>query len=211
MEFGVEIIVAGVVAYLLGSLPTAVWIGKRFFGIDIREHGSGNAGATNALRVLGNRIGLLVLFLDALKGALAVSLAWAVQSLFSSQELFVVFQLVLGGLALLGHVYPVFASFRGGKGIATLAGIIFVMLPLAVLVCIVVFAAVFIPTRYVSLGSLSAAVAFPVAVIWILDITLLPIIIFSFLVTVFVVLTHIRNIHRLLHGKENKISFRKTK
>ncbi|MFO7978917.1 MAG: glycerol-3-phosphate 1-O-acyltransferase PlsY [Bacteroidales bacterium] len=209
MEFGVGIVLAALGAYLLGSIPTAVWIGKSFYGIDVREHGSGNAGATNALRVLGNKVGIVVLLLDALKGVAAVSLALLVQEKFQSPDLFVLFQLVLGALALTGHVYPVFASFRGGKGIATLAGIITILLPLAVLICLGVFLLVFIPTRYVSLGSLSAALAFPVAVIWILDINLLPVIVFSIMVAIFVVLTHLKNIKRLLHGRENKISFRK--
>lgn len=203
-------VLAAAGAYLLGSIPTAVWIGKSFFGIDVREHGSGNAGATNALRILGTRTGLLVLLIDALKGALAVSLAWwVVQPGTLSPEWFIIFQLFLGAIALLGHVYPIFASFRGGKGIATLAGIVIVLLPWAVLICLAVFVMVFIPTRFVSLGSLSAALIFPVAVIWILNITLLPYIIFSLMVTIFVVLTHRKNINRLLKGTENKISFRK--
>lgn len=209
MEFhwGILLCLAG--AYLLGSIPTAVWIGKRFYGIDVREHGSGNAGATNALRVLGTRTGVIVLLLDALKGVLAVALGWLVKNAFSSPDLFSVFQLLLGLFALLGHVFPLFAGFRGGKGIATLAGIVTILFPGAVLICLLVFAAFFIPSRYVSLGSIAASIAFPVAVIWVTGPSTWPEIIFSIMVAIFVPLTHRKNIQRLFKGTENKISFNK--
>ena len=209
MEFGFGIVLTFIAAYLLGSIPTAVWIGKTFYGIDVRDHGSGNAGATNALRVLGTRVGVVVLLIDALKGVAAVSLSWLVQGSFFSEEWFVMYQLLLGALALTGHVFPVLAGFRGGKGIATLAGIVTVLFPGAVLICLVVFLLVFMPTRYVSLGSISAAIVFPVAVIWILNISLLPKVVFSILVAFFVILTHTKNIKRLLQGNENRISFKK--
>jgi acyl phosphate:glycerol-3-phosphate acyltransferase len=209
MEFGLGIVLTFIAAYLVGSIPTAVWIGKTFYGIDVREHGSGNAGATNALRVLGTRIGVVVLLIDALKGVAAVSISWLIQAGFTSEEWFVMYQLLLGALALTGHVFPVFAGFRGGKGIATLAGIIIILFPGAVLICLAVFLLVFIPTRFVSLGSISAAIVFPVAVIWILNISLLPMVVFSILVAFFVILTHTRNIKRLLQGNENRITFRK--
>ncbi len=209
MEFhwGILLCLAG--AYLLGSIPTAVWIGKRFYGIDVREHGSGNAGATNALRVLGTRTGVIVLLLDALKGVLAVALGWLVKEAFSSPDLFSIFQLMLGLFALLGHVFPLFAGFRGGKGIATLAGIVTILFPGAVLICLLVFAAFFIPSRFVSLGSIAASLAFPVAVIWITGPSTWPEIIFSLMVAVFVPLTHRKNIQRLFKGTENKINFNK--
>ncbi|MBW6498259.1 MAG: glycerol-3-phosphate 1-O-acyltransferase PlsY [Bacteroidales bacterium] len=209
MEFHWGILVCLAGAYLLGSIPTAVWIGRRFYGIDVREHGSGNAGATNALRVLGTRTGVIVLLLDALKGVLAVALGWLVKEAFSSPDLFSVFQLLLGLFALLGHVFPLFAGFRGGKGIATLAGIVTILFPGAVLICLLVFAAFFIPSRYVSLGSIAASLAFPVAVIWITGPSTWPEIIFSLMVAVFVPLTHRKNIQRLLKGTENKINFNK--
>jgi acyl phosphate:glycerol-3-phosphate acyltransferase len=209
MNIVVGLILAAAGAYILGSIPSAVWIGKGFYGIDVRDHGSKNAGATNTLRVLGTKPGLIVLFLDALKGALAVSLVWIFSDRISSPDLVALIQLGLGAMALLGHVFPVFASFRGGKGIATLTGIVTVLLPLAVLICLGIFLLVFIPTRYVSLGSLSAAAFFPVTVIWILDSRLLPMIVFSGMVTIFVFLTHKKNIHRLIRGTENKIIFKK--
>jgi len=206
-HWGLILCLAG--AYLLGSIPTAVWIGKAFFGIDVREHGSGNAGATNALRVLGTKTGVIVLLLDALKGVLAVALGWLIKDAFSSPDFFSIFQLSLGLFALLGHVFPLFAGFRGGKGIATLAGIVTILFPGAVLICLLVFAAFFVPTRFVSVGSIAASLAFPIAVIWITGPAALPEIVFSLMVAVFVPLTHRKNIQRLLKGTENKIVFNK--
>ncbi len=198
-----------VLAYLLGSVPTAVWLGRWIKGLDVREHGSGNAGATNAMRVLGPRVGLLVLIIDALKGIGAVSLAHLVNSGFMLAEWFVVYQMLLGAVAILGHVFPVFASFKGGKGIATLVGIIFILFPEAFLICLAVFLTVFLATRYVSLASLMAAIALPVVVIWVKDITLMPKVLFAILVALFVPITHLNNIRRLISGKENRISFRR--
>ena len=198
-----------VLAYLLGSVPTAVWLGRWIKGLDVREHGSGNAGATNAMRVLGPRVGLLVLIIDALKGIGAVSLAHLVNSGFMLAEWFVVYQMLLGAVAILGHVFPVFASFKGGKGIATLVGIIFILFPEAFLICLAVFLTVFLASRYVSLASLMAAIALPVVVIWVKDITLMPKVLFAILVALFVPITHLNNIRRLISGKENRISFRR--
>ncbi len=198
-----------ILAYLIGSLPTAVWAGKWLRGIDLREHGSGNAGATNAMRVLGPRIGLTVLFIDALKGVAAVALASLVRVYFTSPGWFVVFQILLGAMAILGHVLPIFASFKGGKGIATLLGVVFILYPEAFLICLVVFLAVFLTTRYVSLGSLAAAIALPVVVIWVKDVSLLPKVIFAISIALFVPITHRNNIKRLLRGKENRISFKR--
>lgn len=208
MQYNWEIFLCLAGAYLLGSIPTAVWIGKALFGIDVREHGSGNAGATNALRVLGTKTGVVVLLLDALKGVAAVLLGCLVKDSFSSPSLFSIFQLALGLFALLGHVYPVFAGFRGGKGIATLAGIIALLFPGAVLICLLVFAAIFIPTRYVSLGSMAASIAFPLSVMFLTGPATTPEIVFALLVAVFVPYTHRKNIQRLIKGTENKIVFK---
>ena len=198
-----------VISYLLGSLPTAVWLGKWLRDIDVRDHGSGNAGATNAMRVLGPRIGLVVLLIDALKAIAAVSLSFWMQGSFSSPDLFVIFQIFLGAVAITGHVFPVFASFKGGKGIASLVGIIFILLPEAFLISLGIFLAVFLLTRYVSLGSLIAAIALPFIVILVKEVTLVPKIIFAVAIAVFVPVTHKNNIRRLLQGKENRISFKR--
>ncbi len=202
-------IVALLGAYLLGSIPTSVWFGKIFYNIDLRNHGSGNAGATNALRVFGNKAGALILLLDALKGFLAVSLSSFFADSFTNENHWVIYQLLLGTMALVGHVFPVFAGFRGGKGIATLVGIAIAIFPMAVLICLAVFLAFFLPTRYVSLGSMSAAIAFPFVVIFVLESSLLSEIVFAAAVAVFVPFTHIKNIKRLLRGEENKLKFRK--
>lgn len=197
-------------AYILGSVPTSVWFGKIFYKVDLRDYGSGNAGATNALRVFGNKAGALILVLDALKGFAAVYLSrFFGEASFTTENNYVIYQLILGSVALLGHVFPVFAGFRGGKGIATLVGIVIALFPQAVLICLVVFLVAFLPTRYVSLGSMAAAITFPIAVILILQSNLTAEIIFSIAVAVFVPLTHHKNIKRLLKGQENKLIFRK--
>src|SRR5436190_3997200 len=116
-------VIALVAAYILGSIPSAVWIGKIFYGIDVREYGSGNAGATNTFRVLGKKAGIPVLAIDVLKGFSAVSLAYFQSEWVPATNAFVIFQLTLAVFAVLGHVFPVFAGFRGGKGVATLLGI----------------------------------------------------------------------------------------
>lgn len=194
-------------AYLLGSIPSSVWIGKSFYGIDLRDHGSGNAGATNAFRVLGKKTAFLVLLIDVLKGMAAVGLSFLVSGIIVHPEWFKVYQYGLGLCALLGHVFPLFAGFRGGKGIATLTGIIVVLFPAAFLVCFVAFLLVFLLTRYVSLGSILAAVTFGVFVIFFSDGALLSEILFSIIVAVFVPFTHLKNIKRLVKGTENKITF----
>ncbi len=197
------------IAYLIGSIPTAVLAGKWFRGIDVREHGSGNAGATNAMRVLGSKIGFSVLIIDALKGVAAVLMALPVKNAFSAEDQFVVFQLILGAAAILGHVKPVFASFKGGKGVATLVGIVIIFYPEAFLVCLGLFLFVFITTRYVSLASLAAGIALPVAAILIQDNLLMPKLFFAIAVALFVPITHINNIRRLLRGEENRMAFKK--
>ncbi|MFO7873572.1 MAG: glycerol-3-phosphate 1-O-acyltransferase PlsY [Bacteroidales bacterium] len=209
MDVSLMMLLLPVLAYLLGSVPTAIWAGKWLRGIDVREHGSGNAGATNAMRVLGPKIGFAVLIVDAFKAVAAVSLAALLPDGVLTPAWYIVFQLLLGALAILGHVFPVFASFDGGKGIASLVGVIAVMFPEAFLVCLAVFTAVFLSTRYVSLGSLTAAIALPIIVIWVQDVSLLPKVIFAIAVALFVPITHKNNIKRLLKGEENRISFRR--
>ncbi len=210
MEIGTVQIISLLLAYLLGSIPTSVWFGKIFYKIDLRDHGSGNAGATNALRVFGNKVGALILFLDALKGVGAIALSAFSVDILNNDNHFVIFQLLLGSAALLGHVFPVFAGFRGGKGIATLAGIVTAMFPIAILICIGVFLVVFLLTRYVSMGSMLGAIAFPIVIIFFSSTDpLLAEIIFSVAVAIFVPFTHKKNIKRLLKGEENKLVFRK--
>jgi glycerol-3-phosphate acyltransferase PlsY len=197
------------VAYGLGSLPFSVWTGKLFFGIDVREHGSGNAGATNTWRVLGWRAGLPVLLLDTGKGLAATGLpflfaAWSVES-----ESFLWMRMACGGAAALGHIFPVFAGFRGGKAVATLLGVVVGLMPLAAAGSLALFIIVFLASRMVSLGSLLGAVALPF-MSWLLPGgDRLPLLLFSSLIAILVVLTHRKNIQRIIRGKESRVSFRK--
>ncbi|MCX6181212.1 MAG: glycerol-3-phosphate 1-O-acyltransferase PlsY [Bacteroidetes bacterium] len=191
-------------AYLIGSIPTAVWIGKSFYGIDVREYGSGNAGATNTFRVLGKKAGIPVLLIDILKGFFAVKLVYF-QSVYAVDSIpFINLQLAFGIAALLGHIFPVFAAFRGGKGIATLLGIIFAILPEAALASLVIFLIVLIISKYVSLGSMLAGIAFPIFVNFIFETEADSLKLFSAIIAVLVLVTHQKNITRLIQGAENK-------
>lgn len=196
-------------AYLIGSIPTAVWVGKIFHGIDVRDHGSGNAGATNTIRVLGLKTGIPVLILDAFKGWIVVFLAYQTGLFEPGSEKFINFQLSLGISAVLGHLFPLFAGFRGGKGVATLFGIVIALYPIAFVIVAALFAVILILTRFVSLGSILGAVAFPFIVVFLLNVTSPSLILFSVIIAVFIPLTHKKNIYRLIKGKESKMKFRK--
>ena len=194
-------------AYLLGSIPTSVWVGKIFYGIDIREHGSGNAGATNTIRVLGWKAGLPVMIVDVLKGFAAVTLIRFVQSPPPGTDQFVNYQLMLGGAAVIGHIFPVFARFRGGKGVATLFGMVLAISPFSTMVCAGVFLITLFLTKYVSLSSILAGFTFPVAVIVIFHTSVTSMAVFSIAVSVLLLLTHQKNIGRLLRKEESKATF----
>jgi glycerol-3-phosphate acyltransferase PlsY len=194
-------------AYLLGSIPTSVWIGKWFYNMDIREHGSGNAGATNTIRVLGWKPGIPVLLFDIFKGWLAVNIIHLASFYNPDTAGFINFQLILGAGATLGHIFPVYAKFRGGKGVSTLVGIVLAIDPLATLICFLIFLFVLFLTKYVSLSSLTAGVSFPVIVIVIFKTTTTSLIIFSLVVAILLFLTHIKNIKRLVRKEESKADF----
>lgn len=199
-----------VLAYLIGSIPSSVWIGKIFYGIDVREHGSGNAGATNTLRVLGTKPGIAVLVFDAFKGWFAVKLSYFLGNNFDYESFaFANFQISLAFFVLMGHVFPIYAGFKGGKGIATLLGIALAIFNEITLISAGIFVVVFILTRYVSLGSIITALTFPVLVIWIFRIDTPSLIVFSCIVAVFVPITHKKNIKRLFKGEELKTIFTK--
>lgn len=196
------------VAYLVGSIPSAVWIGKRFYNIDVREYGSGNAGATNSFRVLGKRAGTIVLIMDVLKGFIAVKLAHILGDYEIESPEFIDIELAMGVCALLGHIFPLYAGFRGGKGVATMLGILIAIHWQAALVCAGVFVLILTTTRYVSLSSIIGGFCFPV-VIMVFYSTNSSINIFSLAVAVLILITHQRNIERLLRGEESKIGQRK--
>ncbi len=212
-----------ILSYLIGSIPTSLIVSRAAKGIDIREHGSGNAGGTNVWRILGWKFGLLVILLDALKGVLAVVLISRIYyGNFPFNNLtpfddFTLVQLIAGVTAVLGHVWSVFASFKGGKGIATGMGILVSLATVDLLVGVgIFFLAIFI-SRYVSLGSILAAISIPLTMIIRENVfhahiegygTLLP---FLIGLAVLVVYTHRKNISRIKNGVENKISFAKKK
>ncbi len=202
-----------IIAYLLGSIPSAVWVSKFVYGIDIREHGSGNAGATNTFRILGTKAGSGVMIADMMKGFIAVKL-----SIFSSyawtSEPFVNLQIFLGLAAVLGHIFPIWADFRGGKGIATLFGMILSIHPIVAVSLVLVFLMMLMLTRYVSLSSIAASIAFPVLILFIFNAQAqeLSYRLFAIATAFLVVLTHHKNISRLISGNESKVPiFRRKK
>ncbi|OPZ96496.1 MAG: Glycerol-3-phosphate acyltransferase [Bacteroidetes bacterium ADurb.Bin408] len=196
-----------VLAYLLGSIPTSVWVGKLFYGIDVRNSGSGSAGATNTLRILGYKAAVPVLLFDAFKGWLPVYLG-SISNLFQDNMTMGAFLVVVGLCAVVGHIFPLFAGFRGGKGVATLLGIALCLFSREVVVILALFLLVFLITRYVSLASITAAMSFPFVTYFIFDNRCLPYLIFAFIVALLVPLTHIKNIKRLLKGEEKKLKLR---
>ena len=194
-----------VLAYLIGSIPTSVWVSQQFFGIDIREYGSGNAGATNTFRVLGPRWGTVVMVVDMLKGTLAVNLALLLPQYSDNPNLFLNLQLCLGLAAVLGHIFPIWADFKGGKGVATLFGLVLGISPWTALSCSGVFLLVLFLTRFVSLSSILASIAFPIFILVIFNVDNPIYRVFAIAVALMVVLTHQKNIGRLLRGSESKV------
>ena len=193
-------------AYLLGSIPTSVWYGIGYFGVDVRKMGSGNAGATNTFRVLGKRAGTVVMLIDVLKGWTATSLA---PLLFYSGAITVnhvlPYKILFGIIAIVGHIFPVFVKFKGGKGVATLLGMVLAIHPELALVCITIFILTLILSQYVSLSSILATLAFPVLSLLGLFGPPDPLLVgFGFAMFLLVVVTHQKNIVRLLNGNENR-------
>lgn len=198
-----------IAAYLIGSVPSSVWIGRRFYGVDVRDHGSGNAGFTNTVRVLGWRAGLPVFLLDVLKGYLAVSLVRLAPGLVSESNAYINVQLLLGAGAVLGHILPLYVGFKGGKGVATLLGLLLAIMPEVTLICLGVFLITFLTTRYVSLSSMIAGFSFPILNIFVFHTTAVSLIIFSMIVSILLLLTHQKNIERLLNKEESRAKIRK--
>ncbi len=200
-------------AYLFGSIPTAVWIGQAFYGIDVREYGSGNAGATNTFRVLGKKAGIPVMLIDILKGWTATNLAYfiGISTTGAYHSIaFTNYELALGITAVMGHLFPVFAGFRGGKGVATLLGMVLAINLHSALLCIAVFIVVLLVTRYVSLSSILAGFTYLLGVTFIFPVYIKSVIIYGMCICVLILVTHQKNIERLLKGKESKVNlFRK--
>lgn len=192
-------------AYLIGSIPTSIWISKYLYGIDIREYGSGNAGATNTYRVLGARVGTFVMVVDILKGVIATSLYLLIPYYMHDEWDRTNFMVGLGLAAVLGHIFPIWAEFRGGKGVATLLGMVLAIQPLVAVYCIGVFLMVLFLTRFISLSSILASVAFAILILFIFNEKETLYRAFAIAVALMVMLTHQKNIGRLLRGSESKV------
>ncbi len=197
-------ILLAIAAYLLGSIPSAVLVGKAFYGLDVREHGSQSAGATNTFRVLGKPAGILVLLLDVFKGATAANLVLFSPALESSEYL-LLFKILFGLLAVAGHIYPIFAGFKGGKGIACLLGMVIALDPLLALGCLLVFLIILITTNMVSAGSILATLSFGIMTYFRygLDEPILQI--FGIFAVILVLYTHRANLKRIWQGEEKKM------
>ena len=208
IESYIQLLLLLFLSYLTGSIPTSIILGKMLKGIDIREHGSGNAGGTNVFRVLGWKPALIVVIIDIFKGWLPTAIYATV--LFKGQSIsdVGVIQILCGFSAVLGHTYTIFAGFRGGKGIGTLAGMLLALFPIALPLCIIVFVITLLLTGYVSLSSIMATVALPIILLILPIIGLqqssLSLLIFALLLPWFTIFTHRSNIIRLRDGNENR-------
>ncbi len=200
-------IVTALVAYLLGSIPTGYLVAKAR-GIDIRTVGSGNIGATNAFRVLGKWLGLFVLLMDALKGWLAVRVGAVVVHRFLPDAPLEYLCITAGVAAILGHNFTCWLRFKGGKGIATSAGVLIALVPLALLIILIIFVVLLLLTRYVSVGSIAAAATLPFAT-WFTEHHDVGLTAVMAAIGALAILKHRKNIQRLLNGTENRIQFRK--
>ncbi|MBN9297127.1 MAG: glycerol-3-phosphate 1-O-acyltransferase PlsY [Filimonas sp.] len=197
-----------IAAYCIGSIPTSVWVSKHFFDIDIRDYGSGNAGATNTYRVLGSKWGTFVMVMDVLKGVAAAALYRFLPSHYMGADnewARTNFMICLGLAAVLGHIFPLWANFKGGKGVATLFGMVIAIQPAVAGCCVAVFLLVLYLTRFVSLSSILASVAFAVFILFIFNEKEPLYRVFAIAVALLVVLTHQKNINRLLKGTESKV------
>jgi len=207
----IKIILALVLSYLIGSIPTALIAGKLRKNIDIRKHGSGNAGATNVLRILGWKAALVVLLIDMLKGFAAVYWVAGLIPQTENTDNFAIFQILAGMAAICGHIWTVFAGFKGGKGVGTAAGVFLGLQPMPVIICLVVFIGIVYRTRYVSLGSMTAALLLPVILLVqkyaLAKMVPIPHILIGIILALLIMLTHRENIHRLAQGTENKVKF----
>jgi glycerol-3-phosphate acyltransferase PlsY len=193
------------IAYFIGSIPTSVWVSRYFFGIDIRDYGSGNAGATNTYRILGSKWGTFVMIVDMLKGVIATSLYVLLPYYLHNEWDRTNLMIGLGLAAILGHIFPIWAGFKGGKGIATLFGMVLAIQPIVAACCVGVFLLVLFLTRFVSLSSILSSIAFAVFILFVFndDVTLYRV--FSVAVALMVILTHQKNINRILNGTESKV------
>jgi len=210
MPLFVSLLAGCLLAYLMGSFSSAVWIGKWFYGTDVRTQGSGNAGATNTIRALGTTAGVIVMLLDVLKawGAVMMSGFFGMGKLSETQM--IDYRIVMGSLAVIGHIFPVFTGFKGGKGVASMVGVVIALYsPYIFLLVLAWFIIVFVLTRYVSLASITASILFAILVVFIFHEKNVFLFALALMVAVFIPIMHHKNIKRLLRGEESKLSFRR--
>jgi acyl phosphate:glycerol-3-phosphate acyltransferase len=198
-------VLALVLAYLLGSIPSAVWIGKQFHNIDVRQHGSGNAGTSNTIRVLGWKTGIPVLIIDLGKGWLAAMLPVFFNLAEPGSAMITNLQILAGVTSIAGHIFPVLAGFRGGKGVATVFGVLLALQPLLTISCFGVFLVILLITGIVSVASMSAGITFPILLFLVFSTPSIVFKIFSIVVAIALLITHRKNIGRLMRGEEAKL------
>lgn len=205
-------IVVAIIAYLIGSINFSVIFSKKMAGFDVREKGSGNAGTTNMLRSVGKKAAILTLVCDILKGVVAIVIAILLGNIFNAQDKSLLVQ-ISGILVVIGHTFPIFFGFKGGKGVATSLGVLLMSNWQIGLICLVFALVLMILTKMVSVGSIGAAILFPVLTLFIRDNYIVAegtnYFIFSVILAIIVVFNHRENVKRLLSGKENKINFKK--
>lgn len=206
----VTYIIVAIVAYCIGSISSSVIISKKMAGFDVREKGSKNAGSTNVLRTVGKKAAILTLICDVLKGVVSVLIAFIVGKIVSDVDPALLVQ-VAGVAAVVGHTFPIFFGFKGGKGVATSLGVLFMVNWQMALICLVFALVLIVITRMVSVGSITASILFPVLAIFLRDNYLVPgnYIIFGIILAVFIAYNHRSNIQRILSGTENKIGAKK--
>lgn len=206
----VPYIIVAIIAYLIGSVNFSILISKKIAGFDVREKGSGNAGTTNVLRAVGKKAAALTLIADILKGVVAIFIAWIISLIAKNANSAYLVQVAAIGVVL-GHTFPVFFGFKGGKGIATSLGILLLLNWKIGLICLIFALCIMAITRMVSLGSISAAVLFPILTVFINDCYLVDgsYIIFGIIMAVFIIFNHRSNVKRIMNGTENKLSFKK--
>jgi len=201
-------IIISLIAYFIGSISFSVIFSRKFAGFDVREKGSGNAGTTNVLRTVGKKVAALTLVCDILKGVIAVLIAMLVGHIWKELDT-ALLKYLAGFMAILGHTFPIFFEFRGGKGVATSLGILLTIEPKIGLICLI-FAIILIAlTKMVSVGSILAAILFPILNIFIGQNNNFGTITISILIALLVIFNHRKNIQRIKDGNENKISFKK--
>ena len=205
-------IIVSIIAYLLGSISFSIIISKKMAGFDVRDKGSKNAGSTNVLRTVGKKAAIITLICDCLKGVIAILIAYIAGKIWTNLDSALLVQLA-GIFVVLGHTFPIFFKFKGGKGVATSLGVLLLTNWQIGLICLVFALILMALTRFVSLGSVAAAILFPVLTVFITNNYLVPgnYIIFGIILAILVIFNHRENVKRLLTGTENKLSFKGTK